>query len=213
MRNILMLLGFPLAVACASGASGPNPDPKPAHVQEGRVVSPTSGLDIGVALASAHLGAESCTRDESADLTPKSCASLPLDAGAPQPKRGTGICGGACDFSSLQIAFTPGSSGQAAHVKVTSASLLDASTGAELQQLSAYTPLAWTGTQYRPWDEIVSPSTALKASYTLAPPAWSTVDTTNSFSRQYKVRLVLEVDGASITLESDALNRDPPVST
>jgi len=202
--RLACLLGVATVFACTSASQQP-PSQTQAVV---KVTSPVTGLEVTVALASAHLGAEKCTHDESADLTPKSCAVPVGDAAT-----GTGLCGGPCDFSSVQLAFTPGTGGQTAHVHVAGAAILDAATGAELQSLTAYTPLVWNGTAYVTWDEAVAPSTASKTRYTLSPPSWSTIDTSNSYSRQYRVRIDLTVDGAAVSLESDALSRDPPVAT
>ena len=117
------ILGVPvlLLVACAS-TSGPSaPPPTP----EGTVVSPTTGGSVAVALAAARLGEENCTHDESTDTGTKSCAANP-DAGAP---RGTGLCGGPCVFSNVQLTFTANASAHAEHVQIVSVTLIDASTG------------------------------------------------------------------------------------
>jgi len=200
----LLAIPFTWAVACSSS------DAKPPASQTGTLDSP-GGLQVTAALASVHLGDEKCTHDESADLATASCAAPAADAG---PPTGTGLCGGPCDFSNVQIALTSGKTGGPAHVTVVSGSLIDAATGAELQSLTAYTPLAWNGAKYEPWDETIAPSTELKASYTLSPPAWSTVNDGGSYERQYRVRLLVRLDnGAPVTLESQAITRDPPVAT
>src|SRR5260370_1579614 len=76
-------LVFLTPIACA-GAH----DPGVQATQEAGVTAP-SGLPVSVALASAHLGAEGCTHDESGRLTLRSCA-VALDAAT----RGSGPCGG-----------------------------------------------------------------------------------------------------------------------
>jgi len=201
----LLFLPFAWAVACSS-SGGDSSAPSPT----GTVDSP-GGLHVSAALASVHLGDEKCTHDESADVAAQSCAAPLPDAG---PPKGTGLCGGPCDFSSVQIAFTAGKTGTTAHVSVLSGAIVDASTGAELQSLTASTPLVWNGTKYQPWDETIAASSELKASYTLSPPAWSTFDRDGSYERQYKVRIVVRLDGgAPVTLESQAVTRDPPVAT
>jgi hypothetical protein len=172
------------------------------------VRSPTSGLDVDVALASAHLGAAGCTHDESTGLRTQSCAALPPDASV-----GTGLCGGPCDYSKIQLSFKGGTGGSTAHVTISKAAILDAVSGAELQSLNVYTPLVWNGVQYVAWDENIAPSSDLKTSYTLSPPNWTGVDPTNSYSRKYRVRVDLSIDGALLSLESDVLTRDPPVAT
>jgi hypothetical protein len=132
---------------------------------------------------------------------------LPPDAAV-----GTGPCGGPCDFSKIQLSFKAGPTGSA-HVKISGAAILDGATGAELQKLTVYTPLVWNGAQYVSWDENIAASADLKTSYTLSPPSWSTIDASGSYTRQYRVRVDLAIDGAAVSLESDALSRDPPIAT
>jgi hypothetical protein len=205
---IAALVLLPLAFACA-GSEGGGGVPV-AATQSATVLCPTTGLKVTVALASAHLGDEKCTHDESADVVAKSCATRPADAGAPI---GTGACGGPCDFSRLQLTFTSEPQGRVTPIAVLSAAIVDAATGADLQAISAYTPLAWDGVAYRPWDETVPPAAEVKASYTLAPPSWSSIDPGYQMSRPYKVRLVVRIDGRDLTLESTELHREPVAAT
>jgi hypothetical protein len=196
---------LPIFIACASSSGNGSSTAS----QSQKVVGKTSGLEVSVALAATRLGDENCTHDESADVQTKSCAVQP-DSGAP---RGTGACGGPCKFTNLQLSFTSGAGTTSMHISVASADLLDAASGTVVQTLSAYTPLEWSGASYVAWDETITPASETKASYTLSPPTWSTIDPSNSYSRQYRVRVVLTLDGNTVTLESDALNRDPPVAT
>jgi hypothetical protein len=175
--------------------------------QEAGVTAP-SGLLVSVALASAHLGAEGCTHDESGGLKIRSCA-VSLDAGAP----GTGPCGGPCELSSVVLAFSSGSGTAGAHIQVTKVAMLDGATGQELQALSAYTPVAWSGTQYVAWDETVAPSSQINTSYTLSPPSWSTLGPSYTYSHQYNLQITILVDGKAVTLESPPLTRPAPLST
>jgi hypothetical protein len=192
-------------VACASSSTSSQQQPVS---QNGTVASPTSGAEVDVALAAARLGEENCTHDESKDLATKACA-----APTPGAPRGTGMCGGPCIFSNVQLSFTAPATGKAAHVQIVSASLVDAVTGAQVQALSAYTPLDWNGTTYVDWDENVLSGTEVKASYTLSPPAWSQIDPSRNYSRQYKYVIVIGLDGGTTTVESPAMTRDPPVAT
>jgi hypothetical protein len=205
MRHIVALALLAL-VACASSSTS-SQQQQPVS-QNGTITSPTTGAEVDVALAAARLGAENCTHDESKDVAAKACA-------APQPgtPRGTGPCGGPCIFSNVQLSFTAPADGKTAHIQIVSASLVDVSTGAEVQALSAYTPLSWNGTVYVDWDENVASGTEVKASYTLSPPAYSKFDPSNSYSRQYKYVIVVGLDGATTTVESPAMTRDPPVAT
>jgi hypothetical protein len=101
------------------------------------------------------------------------------------------------------------------HVQIGDVALLDANTEMVLQALSAYTPLFWDGTQYSPWDENIAPSSQIKASYTLSPPAWSMLPSLPSLtlSHQYKVRITVLLDGIAVTLESPPLTRPAPLAT
>ena len=202
------LLLLPLAIACASSSGGGSAPI--AATESATIVCPTTGLTVTVALASAHLGDEKCTHDESSGVGTKSCAIPPADAGAPT---GTGACGGPCDFSRIQLTFTSEPQGRATPIAITSAAIVDAVTGADLQAISAYTPLAWDGVAYRPWDQTVPPAAEVKASYTLAPPSWSAIDPGYQMSRPYKVRLVVRIDGRDLTLESTELHREPVAAT
>ncbi|MDP9002266.1 MAG: hypothetical protein M3O46_19405, partial [Myxococcota bacterium] len=151
---------FPFLVLFAVGcSSAPDPQNVPAAPEAGV----TNGVSnqVSVALASTHLGAEGCTHDESGGLKVMACASLP--DGSP---RGTGLCGGPCEYSSVQLSFAS-RSGSAAHIQITKVALVDAATGMDLQALTAYTPLVWNGTQYTPWDETIAASSQIKTSYTL----------------------------------------------
>jgi hypothetical protein len=208
---LAVLLSLPLAIACAgSGGGGGGDGGAPVGATESAtVICPSTGLTVTVALASAHLGDEKCTHDESQGLRSAACA-IPPDSGAPT---GTGACGGPCDFSRVQLTFTSEPQGSATPIAVTSAVIIDVASGAVLQAISAYTPLAWDGAAYRPWDEIVPPAAAVKASYTLAPPSWSSFDTSYSTSRAYRVRLVLRIDGRDVTVESSDLHREPVAAT
>jgi hypothetical protein len=198
------ILSLPLVLACASSTPGPGP----AIGQDGKLVSPSTGVEVSVAIASARLGEEGCTHDESTDVAAKSCA-----APVPGAPRGTGLCGGPCVFSNVQLSLTTTGSSAAAHVSIVRAAIVDVATGSEIQAISAYTPLAWDGTTYKAWDENVAPASEVKASYTVSPPTWSQIDAGGNYSRQYQFRIVVGLDGATITLDSTAMSRDPPVAT
>ena len=79
--------------------------------------------------------------------------------------------------------------------------------------MSAYTPLDWSGAAYVAWDENVPSATEVKASYTVSPPVWSQIDPKGNYSRQYAYRIVVGLDGATVTVQSPAMTRDPPVAT
>jgi hypothetical protein len=49
------------------------------------------------------------------------------------------------------------------------------------------------------------------ASYALSSPPWSSIG--SSFTAKYKLDITLTIDGATLVLESDILNREPVVAT
>jgi hypothetical protein len=212
MRHLLTasIALVPLFLACASHSSDPGTPAPPTGTTNGELVDSKTGLSVDVAFASAHLGTEMCTHDESRDLTTKSCAAIDPDAGAP---RGTGLCGGPCDYSHVNLTLTASGSGTATTFHVLGGAILDGNTNAVLQQITANTPLSWDGMQYATWDETIAAGATLKVQYTLTPPQWSTIDPQFMYQRPYKVQLQLGVDGATLTIVSDVINRDPPVST
>jgi hypothetical protein len=207
MRNLQLALNSFLILTALACSSSNDPLTTP-PAQEAQVKSPLTGLQVSVALAAAHLGAEGCAHDESGGLRLLSCA-ISVDGGS----HGTGPCGGPCELTQVQLGFSSGSSGSAAHVQITSVALLDAMTGTKLQTLSAYSPMVWNASQYVAWDQTVPTSAQLRVNYTIAPPTWSTLDASRSYSHPYMLELVIQVDGAPITLESTALTRPPPLST
>jgi hypothetical protein len=189
-------------LAACSGAVADKPPP----TQDGGVVSADSGLDVQAAISSATLGDEGCTgstmaRSGGACIAPASDAAV-----------GTGPCGGPCRPSTIQIQFTAGVGSAPAHVEVAGVRLLDSS-GALLQPLAASSPQAWdaaTGA-YSAWDQTISPSSQIKASYTLSPPSWSTLG--QSYSATYRLEITLRIDGTPLVLQSGPLNREPIVAT
>jgi hypothetical protein len=198
--RILLAFGFILA-ACSGGVVDQAPPG-----QQGKVVSPNSGPDVTAAIASAALGDQGCPGSNLAPVA-GSCAIRAADAAV-----GPGPCGGPCRPSTIQIQFTAATGSTAAHIEVGDVLLLD-STGATLENLAPSNPQEWdaaSGT-YTAWDQTVSPSSELTASYTLSSPSWSTLG--NSYSATYLLRITLRIDGMTLVLQSSPLNREPLVAT
>src|SRR5262245_37792211 len=122
----IAVLALPFAIACTAASVGqPTQDQGPTNGSPTTSGGPgPSGgpappnLDVTVALASVRLGDENCTHDESMDLVPQSCAAL-TDASP----RGTGLCGGPCKFTNMQLAFSSTKSGSPSKVEIVGVNL------------------------------------------------------------------------------------------
>jgi hypothetical protein len=203
---VLGLLAVAL-FACSSGNSG---TAAPAALQ-GEVVG-TNGLDVKVAFAAASLGDEGCGGGTSGGFA-ASCAAPAEGTGQKQAgDSARGGCGG-CRATNIQLSFTTSASGGAAKVSVVSVSLIDAASNSEVAALTANGSQTWDATagQYRAWDGTLTPSAEVKASYTLTSPEWSKLDP--SYTKQYKLVITLNVDGTTLLIESEELNREPAVAT
>ena len=199
MLRFAMVLGLTL-LAC-SGGEGTLETSAPLTAQ-GKVSAP-SGLEVTATISAVTLG-DDCGGSGAA-LAPSESGGRCADDSP---------CGSPCQRSNLQLAFTAGPGGQKARVEITEVTLHDAG-GTKIDTLSASGAQAWNGNGYAAWDQTVAPSADLKASYTLSAPSWSTIEKsgTSSYSQKYLVRVVLRIDGQSLTLESSTLSREPPVAT
>ncbi len=116
----------------------------------------------------------------------------------------------------MQIAFSAVGGSKNAQVQVVSVKLVNATTGALVDTLTAKKPQAWNGTVYSAWDETIKPSSELKASYDLSAPSWNSVSSTDargSYSTKYRLHVTLRIDGVEFTLLSTELSREPEVAT
>lgn len=209
--RIALLLGFGL-VACSAGTNvgGPTSPPEP----EGQVTVP-SGLQVQATISAATLG-DACGGGGGSSPPQggiaSDCAEQKLAPGADGGAGSPTTCGGSysgCQQSNLQLNFTTGAGSKKATVEMVSVVLLDDS--GQIDSLTSSLPQSWDGSKYATWDQTISPSSQLKASYNLTAPAWSRIGT--SYGKNYKVRVTLRVDGANLVLESAALHREPQVAT
>jgi hypothetical protein len=202
-----LLLGLVL-VACSGGTTSLESSAPPAPVKQGEVTGPTSGLTVTASIIAATLG-DDC--GSSGGFAPSSgdCAPPP-DAGA--AKAAPGGCGGSfCQQSNVQISFKAGEGSTAAKIEIVSVTLHDATSGSQLDSLTAKNPKAWSGNGYVAWDQTVKPSAETKASYDLTAPAWSKIG--SSYSQKFTLHVTLKVDGTMLVLESTTLSREPAVAT
>lgn len=120
--------------------------------------------------------------------------------------------------ANVQIAFKAEAATSAANVEVMSVVLVDATSGSVVDTLKASSPQVWNGSTYVPWNQQIAPGGDLKASYNLTVPSWSTLDPSGSrsssaYSRSYKLRVTLRIDGVEVLLQSASVNREPEIQT
>jgi hypothetical protein len=194
---------FGALVAVAAACSG-------TVVQSGPVVS-GGGLQVTLAIASATLGDEGCAPAVSS----REPAPSGLTAGDCAQDADGGGCSYTCTPSNIQISMTAGSSGSAATVTVTRVVLVDGTSGAEIQVLSASAPSAWNGSSYASWDSILRPSANVKASYPLSSPTWSSLSSSarDAYSKPYRIQVTVDVGGTKSTLSSEQLTRPAVLAT
>lgn len=117
--------------------------------------------------------------------------------------------------ANVQLAFIAEAASTAASVEVVRVSLVDATDGAVLDTLEASSPEVWNGGGYVPWNQRVTPGGDLKASYRLTVPSWSSIDAgrRNAYSRTFKLRVTLRIDGVDVLMQSTDLNREAQFQT
>ena len=117
--------------------------------------------------------------------------------------------------ANVQLAFIAEAANTAASVEVVSVTLVDATSGSVVDTLKASSPQVWNGGGYVAWDQRVTPGGDLRASYQLSAPAWSSIDPggRNAYSRTFKLRLTLRIDGVDVLMQSTDLNREAQFQT
>jgi len=206
-----------LAVACSSGGGGPidgqgNTGGNETPVPEGQVTSPTSSIQVTASLSAVTLG-DDCGGGGSG-------SGFAAGDSSGKCAQGSESCGGGCQQSNMQLQFTATAAGQTAKIEIGEVTLHD-DAGNKLDTLTSSSPKSWNGSAYAPWDQTVAPSATLKTSYNLSAPAWSKIGSTSStnsggaglYSRQYRLRVSVRIDGVNLLLESTALRREPAVAT
>jgi len=165
--------------------------------------------EIDAAISSATLGNDCGT---SSSLT-GDCAEAPAsDAGTGRPSGG---CGGYCQQSNAQLALS-NRSGVVSTITVAEVHLLDAASGARLDDVDAKNARIWTGSSYATWDSKLAAGATAKVTYDMTQIDWTKIgggNSWNTYSRKYKLEIVLRVDGSERTLVSGELSREPEVVT
>ena len=175
----------------------------------GATVSPNapSAITVEASVSSANL-AQDCPSSSSngAGLAAR-CA--PADGGAADS-----VCGSLCRQSSMQLQVRATGEG-IAQVTVARVRLLDARTGAFLQDLTARAPQVWADPNgYRSWDGNITAGQTLRTSHAISAPTWNAFTRpAELFSRTYRIEVVLRVDGVERTIVSAELMREPEVVT
>ena len=174
----------------------------------GATVSPNgqSALTVEASVSSANLAQDCPNAGSGAGLAAR-CA--PSDGGAADS-----ACGSLCRQSSMQIQVRATGEG-IAQVSVARVRLLDARTGAFLQELTARSPQVWVDPNgYRTWDGNVTAGQTLRTSHAISAPNWFTFTRpADLYSRTYRIEVVLRVDGVERTIVSAELMREPEVVT
>lgn len=185
MRNLALLAigSMVVGIACAS------------RVEPVATVPST----VDAAIASATLANDCGT----------SGAFAPGDCAAESPG-----CGG-CQQSNVQLSLN--NKGTAtSKITVVEVHLLDAATSARLDDIDARNARVWTGSTYTSWDSNLAAGKDAKVTYDMTQIDWTKIgggNSWNTFSRRYKLEIVLRVDGSDRTLVSGELSREPEVVT
>lgn len=206
MRSLtfLALGSMVMGIACASRVELPPGSTTSAASVEAAVAAATLGNDCGGSTSSGGAGFA-----ESGDCAPEPAAS---DAGTGAARGG---CGGGCQQSNMQLSLTNNGKSKAA-IAVAEVHLLDASTGARLDDVDARNARIWTGSSYTAWDASLGAGATAKVSYDMTQFDWTKIgggNAWNTYSRRYKLEVVLRVDGSERTLMSGELSREPEVVT
>ncbi len=198
--TFLALGSMVMGIACASRVELPT-------------TTGTSGA-VTAAISAATLGND-CSGSSGAFAG--DCAEPPpassSDAGTGAAERGG--CGGGCQQSNVQLALTNSGKAKAA-IAVVEVHLLDASTSERLDDVDAKNARVWGGSSYTPWDSSLAAGGNAKVTYDMTQIDWTKIgggNPWNTYSRRYKLEVVLRVDGADRTLVSGELSREPEVVT
>jgi hypothetical protein len=194
MRSLYFLALSPMVmgIACAGRADLPTPTIETSSVE--------------AAISAATLGNDCAAK--SSGFAAGDCAAS-SDAGVYEP------CGGGCQQSNMQLALTNAGKSKVS-IAVVEVHLLDAATSARLDDVDAKNARIWDGSKYVSWDASLAPTATAKVSYDMTQFDWATIgggNAWNTYSRRYKVEVVLRVNGADRTLVSGELSREPEVVT
>ena len=106
-----------------------------------------------------------------------------------------------CEQTSMQLSVVGAPSGTPIQLRVKRVELID-DKGNVIGELKPRAPTIWSqdGT-YRPWDQMVTPTTQLSVSYALSEPNWGAV--AERWNKTYVLRAVLTVGATDRTVQRD----------
>ena len=208
-----------LGLGCTKQTSGSDqgiapPPPTPA---------PTG--DVTIELAGITLG-DDCGGDWTppppatapAATTPPA-STAPASPAAVSPSRGPAApsscavganCGGstrACQQTSVQLSMQAKGGTTPTTIRVKKVELLDSS-GKLLAELASRAPMKWTDAgSYQPWDQTIAPGAQLAVSYTLASPAWGSMEggMYGQANKTFQVRVTVLVGTKDRVIEKAAI--------
>ena len=123
--------------------------------------------------------------------------------------------GGGCQQSNVQLSLT-NAGAAAAKIAVVAVHLLDAATNTRLDDIDARNARIWNGSMYTAWDATLAARMTANVTYDMSQIDWTTIgggNPWNTFSKRYKLEIVLRVDTSERTLVSGELSREPEVAT
>lgn len=163
-------------------------------------VDPNAAIAIDIASVSLaeDCGAGAQPADPVRPRTPSPSSAQPDDGDAPSEGEA------ACEQTTLQLSIRAKSAGKIAIKRVE----LLAADGKRVGTLRSRSPSKWVSGDYQPWNERVEPGQTT-ASYALSQPDWDKLSKGRDPSVAYRVRVVIEVDGAERVFDKQATVEAP----
>jgi hypothetical protein len=118
-----------------------------------------------------------------------------------------------CRQSTVQLKVSATDGTRAVTFQVVSVRILDPSSGAQLDKLTARSPQKWSGNTYVDWDQTIAPLDDFAASYKTSAPNWTVLSGGRVAQTAYRVEVDLLIDGQARTISIDGVTREPPIST
>ena len=130
-----------------------------------------------------------------------------------------GGCGFTCRQSSVQLDIVS-TAHTVSNFEVRAVRLYNKSTGVLVDTLSASDAKQWVNNQYAPWNQQISPASAVKATYKLSTPNYyggtssgAAPDGRFGLSTTYTTQVDVAIDGEVRTLAGPEAHREPDVAT
>lgn len=136
-------------------------------------------------------------------------------AGAPEDCAEDSACAAICTPTAVQLALEAGEGDADVPFEVI-AVRIRAMDGALLDELDPREALLFREAGYVAWDERVAPGASLQVRYETSAPDWTSIgdgDPWATYGMQFRVEVVVRVDGAERTLEFAPATREPEIVT